>query len=336
MKGFKGVSLRLSSVFFFVVFAALSPWAEAQSSRRDEMNLAYSAMVPVAAPFWIAHDQGLFDKEGLSANLIYINSAARTLSAIFAGEVQATLISPAPIPNAYAQGADLVIIAGAVNKMTVSIMSVPEIRNPPLLRGGKLAITRFGGLFDFSATYALKKWGLQPGKDVVIIQIGDIPAIMAALESRSVQAATLQPPFTFRLRRLGYHNLMELAEAGFEYQNTAVVTTRSFIRKEPERIRKFMRAYSRAVAFYHNDKEATVRVIGKNLRGMDPMLLEESYEYFKQFIPKVPYLNRAGVETAIELAGKLTDRKIQFSDIVDEGLVRELDQQGFYKTLYRR
>jgi NitT/TauT family transport system substrate-binding protein len=322
-----------------VVLALLfiSPTKVAPAAQPEMLNLSYSALVPSGAPFWIGQDLKLFEREGLKTQLLYINAATRVMAAILAGEVHLSLSGVGALVSAYAQGSDPVAIAGAVNKINVSIFARPEIRAPEELRGKRLGITRFGGLYDFAATYALKQWGLQPGKDVVLIQIGDTPSLMSALAGSSIQAATLQPPFTIRAAQLGYRELIDLSKSGLDYQNTVVLTTKSLVRRSPDSFRKFVRAYSASLAVFHTQRDISLRVMSRYLKGLDPVILEKSYEAYRAWVPEIPYISQAGMEAAIALTpagGK--EKEIKVSDIVDESVVRELEQHGFYRALYKR
>ena len=323
-------------VFFLALSAvlALRP-STALSAQLETFNLSYSALVPSGAPFWIAHDLQLFEREGLKTQLLYINAAPRVMAAILAGEVQVSLSGVSPLVLTYAQGSDPVAVAGAVNQINVSIFARPEIGRPEDLRGKRLGITRFGGLTDFSAQYALKKWGLAPAKDVALIQIGDTSALMGAMAGNAVQAATLQPPSTILAAQLRYRELLDLSKSGLEYQNTVVLTTRSVLKRSPDTFRRFVRAYSAALAVFHLQKETALKVIARYLKEMDPVVLEKSYEVYKAWVPEIPYLNQPGMETAIALTpARGKEKEIRYGDLVDESLVRELERQGFYRDLY--
>jgi NitT/TauT family transport system substrate-binding protein len=324
------------AIVCFVVLLAARPEI-ASPAQPESFNMSYSALVPSGAPFWIGQDLKLFEREGLKTQLIYINSAARVMAAMLAGEVQIALSGVAGPVSALIQGSDPVAIAGAVNKLNVAIFVRPEIRSPQDLKGKRVGITRFGGLTDFAANYALKKWGLQPVKDVALIQIGDTSALVNALASNAIQAATLQPPFTIRAAQLGLRELVDLAKSDLEYQNTVVLTTRSLLRASPDAFRRFMRGFSGALAVFHNQRDASLKVMARYLKGLDPVILEKSYEAYKAWVPEIPYLNQAGMTTAIELTpagGK--EKLVKYGDIVDESLVRELEQQGFYRALYKK
>jgi len=176
---------------FIIAWLLIAGPKEVFSAQPEVLHASYSALVPSGAPFWIAHELGLFEKEGLQVKLVYINASPLVIASILAGEIQVSLAGVSAIVSANAQGSDVVAIAGAVNKINVSIYALPEIRKPEELTGKRMGITRFGGLYDFSANYALKKWGLQPGKDVAVVQIGDASSLMGALAGNSIQAATL-------------------------------------------------------------------------------------------------------------------------------------------------
>ena len=331
----KCFQLRVSFLLCLFTLASVQAPNPALAAQPETLKLSYSALVLSGAPFWIAQEQKLFDREGLKTELLYINSAPRVMAAVLAGEIQLALSGVSPLVSTYAQGNDPVAIAGAVNQINVAIFARPEIRVPEDLRGKRMGITRFGGLTDFSAQYALKKWGLQPGKDVAIIQIGDASAMMAALAGNAVQAATLQAPSTILASQLNYRELIDLSRSGLEYQNTVVLTTKSFVKRSPDTLRKFMRAYSAGLAVFHTQKQTSLRIIARYLKGMDPTILDKSYEAYRAWIPEIPYVNQAGMETAVALTPNL-GKEVKVSEIVDQSIVRELEQQGFYTALYKK
>jgi hypothetical protein len=137
--------------------------------------------------------------------------------------------------------------------------------------------------------------------------------------------------------QLRYRELLDLSKSGLEYQNTVVLTTRSVLKRSPDTFRRFLRAYSAELAVFHLHKETSLKVIGRYLKGMDPVILEKSYEAYKAWVPEIPYLNRQGMETAIALTpagGK--EKEIKYGDIVDERLIREFEEQGLFRELYKK
>jgi ABC-type nitrate/sulfonate/bicarbonate transport system substrate-binding protein len=107
-------------------------------------------------------------------------------------------------------------------------MTQPEIKTAEQLKGGRVAVARFGGAADFVARYALPRLGLIPGKDVTIVQTGGTPERLAALEARRVTGSTLVPPAMFTAHKKGFHLLADVAALGLAYQHQGGVTTRKF------------------------------------------------------------------------------------------------------------
>src|SRR5207247_10566382 len=74
--------------------------------------------------------------------------------------------------NSVLSGSDAALIVGGVTSLNYYLVGRPEIKTPEHLKGGSVAISRFGSSSDFIARYALSKVGLTPGKDVTIVPIG--------------------------------------------------------------------------------------------------------------------------------------------------------------------
>ena len=70
----------------------------------------------------------------------------------------------------------------------------PDIKKPEDLRGKKVAVSGFGSLGDFLERYIIKKYGLEPGRDVVMLSIGTQPDRIQALINGVVDAADLSHP----------------------------------------------------------------------------------------------------------------------------------------------
>ena len=126
-------------------------------------------------------------------------------------------------------GADIVIVASFLNTFPYSLISIPEIKKVDQLIGGKVAISRFGSATDVSVRMSLAKVGLNPDKDVTILQIGTQTARFAALQTKAVQATIITPPFTLTARKMGYNTLIDMAQMNIPFELTALLTRKSFI-----------------------------------------------------------------------------------------------------------
>src|SRR6266508_6242576 len=165
-------------------------------------NIAYTATSPYQAVLLIiAKEAGVFKKHGLDPQLILTPGGSLGFQAMMGGDVAMVMAYGSAAGTSNLAGADVVIIASFLNTFPYSLISIPEIKKVDQLVGGKVAISRFGSATDVSVRMSLAKVGLNPDKDVTILQIGTQTTRFAALQSKQVQATIITPPFTLTARK---------------------------------------------------------------------------------------------------------------------------------------
>ena len=236
-------------------------------------------------------------------------------------------------------GVDVVMIASFLNTFPYSLVSLPEIKTVEQLKGGKIAISRFGSATDLSVKMALAKLGLNAEKDVTLLQVGAQTARVVALQSKSVQATIITPPFTLTARKLGYNTLIDMAQLNIPYQLTALVTSRAIVKSQPDLVMAVMRAAAESIHFYKTQKEPSLKILSKYLQTTDREALEQTYrEVSLKVLPEKPYPTLPGIQTILdELAVKNPKLKAaRPEDFVDMSFVRKLDDEKFFDRLYKR
>ena len=123
----------------------------------------------------------------------------------------------------------------------------------------------------------LRKYGLEPDRDVKVLQMGGQPEILAGMQGGVVHGGILSSPGDFKARKAGYVLLANFAKEGMDYPTTSLVSTRTTIKKDRDSVKRFLMAYSEAVERLFRDKELGMRVIGKWTRTEDGETLESSY-----------------------------------------------------------
>ena len=136
--------------------------------------------------------------------------------------------------------------------------------------------------------YALRKLGLDPDKDVAMLQVGDFGTRLASLASGTVQGTLLLPPFTLRARELGLRPLYDLVGSGIQYPINQITTRQSFIKSQRETVKNFLKGLVAGLARFRTDREFGVKVLGQNLRETDPKILQETYDFWLKVFPKFP------------------------------------------------
>lgn len=310
---------------------------EAQPLKK--LNLSYTATSPYQAVVIIAQQAGIFRKYGLDVTLIFMAGGSLGIQAMVGGDVPITQADGSASVGASVAGVDVVMFGSFLNTFPYSLVSLPEIKSVEQLKGTKIAISRFGSATDLSVKMALAKVGLNAEKDVTLLQIGAQTARAAALQSKSVQATIITPPFTLTARKLGYNTLIDMAQLNIPYQLTALVASRAYIKTHHDIISAVIRASSEAIHFYKTQKEPSLKILSKYLQTTDREALEETYrEVSLKAVPDKPYPSLAGVQTIIdELAGKNPKLKnAKPEEFVDMTFVKQLDDEKFFDRLYKK
>jgi NitT/TauT family transport system substrate-binding protein len=205
------------------------------------VHVAFSSIAVVQSAVWITKEAGLFDKYELPADIIYVASGTTVSQAMIAGEFPFGLVGGA-IVNANLSGADFAIIGGVVNRPNFYLTAHPTIKKPADLKGKAIGITRYGSSTDFVIRYLVRRWGMDPDRDVKILQTGGQPEILASMKAGVVQAGVTGSPTDYLARMAGFVVLEDMGKIGLDYPVNSLVTTRSFTRKDPAAVKKFLMA----------------------------------------------------------------------------------------------
>ena len=177
---------------------------------------------------WAANDRGLLKKYGFETEVIAMQGGTQLAQAIIGGSIPIAVMGGAYL-TAAVRGADLVMIATHMDKFPYSLIVKPNIKRVEDLKGTKLAISRFGSSSDAGLRVALQKLGLNPDKDVTILQVGGQTERFAALKGGTVDGTVVIPPLSGAAQRLGYNALINMTELGIPYPQEGVVVSRQMI-----------------------------------------------------------------------------------------------------------
>jgi NitT/TauT family transport system substrate-binding protein len=292
------------------------------------------------APVWAANDRGLLKKYGFESEIIAMQGGTQLAQAVIGASIPIAVMGGAYL-TAAVRGADLVMIATHMDKFPYSLIVKPNIKKVEDLKGTKLAISRFGSSSDAGLRVALQKLGLNPDKDVTILQVGGQTERFAALKGGTVDGTVVIPPLSGAAQRLGYNALINMTELGIPYPQEGVVVSRQMIGSRRETIIRFLKAYIEGVKELKTDKEFAIAVMAKHLRldrKKDREALEDSFkEVVIEQMLKIPSINMEAIKVGLDLLGK--DKPARASsnprDYVDGTLMQELVKSGFTEQLYK-
>lgn len=320
----------------FVAGLILASLSSAQEKKLDKLRVGGGSAGATQMVLWFAKEANLFEKYGISAEAISIPGSSLALQAMLAGEVPIIQLGgPASVQGSLS-GADAIIVATIFRNFLFSIFSRPGIDRMEDLKGKVFGTTRFGTLSDFASRFALEKYGLNPERDITMVQTGGQPETVAALVTGRIQAAALSPPANIRARQSGLRELLDLSKLEADFHVNGVVTTRRYLKTHEDVVRRFLKAYIEAGALAKKDKPFAIKVMAKYFRSDDRQMLEESYqETVKESLSLPPYPAMKGISTILRYIER-TNPKAKLAkpeDFADSRLVKELDQSGFIKSL---
>jgi len=320
----------------FALLLSISGSAPAQA-QLTKLSVGYSAISGDALPAWIAKDAGIFEKNGLDVQLVFFTGGTTAVMALVSTDTPIAQLAGAAVINSVMAGSDAALVVGGVTSLNYYLLGRPEIKTAEQLRGGSVAISRFGSSSDFIARYALQKVGLTPGKDVTIVQIGSTTARVDAALTGRVQATVVNPPASIIAQKRGMTVLADLPKLGLVYQHTSVATTRKYIREHPEIVRRYVKSQVDAVHRIYTDKEASLRALARFIgRTVERDVLEKTWENLlsESVLPRKQYPSLEGIKTI--LATELKGKPGKPEDFVDSSFIRELDQSGYIDGLYKK
>jgi NitT/TauT family transport system substrate-binding protein len=327
---------------FWILAALLSIghfflWSHARA--QEKVRLAHSALESSNGVWYLAQDRGFYKKHGLDADLLFIPSTTTSVSSLVAGDVQVANASGGGVASAVVAGADLVMVACYLNSLPYELVVNESIKSPEDLKGKSIGISRVGSASDVAARALIRGLGLEPDKQVPIMQVGG-PAERAASFRGGRIAGFPSPPGIIHLTKgIPYKILISTADfqKRFEFPYICATTTKSYLARQREIVKKVIMAHIEAMQFFKTRKEETKKIIAKYSRINNEDYLEAAYAASAKLYDVVPLVTRPGTEIQIkEATSRKPGAQLRFEDMVDESIVRELEKSGFIDKVYKQ
>lgn len=307
--------------------------------RLPKIRAAYTSISIQMTPLYLMKELDLPRRQGLDVEMLYVPVSSRAIQAALAGEIQFLTSGGVANINANVAGADFVGLTATLNTFIFKVLSQPDLKEVSALKGKKVGISRLGGASDFSARYALERWGLAPDRDVAIIQVGGEPEELLALQGKTIDAAVISEPFATLAARSGFNLLYDLSRFEVPYTLHGIGTRKSFIRDHRDVVIRFMKAYLEGIYLFKTNRELALNTLKKYTRLGDISVMQSAYdEYTQRLIRNVPYPDPEGIQTILDQLAKSRPQTkgLNPNDFIDPTILKEIEQSGFVKRLYGR
>jgi NitT/TauT family transport system substrate-binding protein len=247
---------------------------------QERVTLSYSSVEAPNANWFIAHDRRLYQKYGVDAESIFIPSSSTVINAIIGGSVKLGNGTGGAIANAAVAGANLVAVGSFINTLPYELIVQESIKSAADLKGKTIGIARIGSASDVAARVLLKGLGLDPDKDVAIIQGGG--GRIAGFPS---------PPGVIHLAKgIPHRVLITTAELPkrLPFPYVCVTTTKSYLASNRETVKRILMALIEATHFFKTRKEESKRLLAKYSKQNSEAFLEGSYLGNEPIYERVP------------------------------------------------
>jgi NitT/TauT family transport system substrate-binding protein len=271
--------------------------ANAQELRRILYGTTAS---PSHLPVWVAKDAGLFEKNGLNVEPVQIRGGSLITLAIITGNLPFSGAGAESVVAARASGGDVVLLACPVDADPVYLITRPEIKSAHELKGQASAVTRYGSTTHFYLRAALKHVGLNPERDMTILQMGAGPEIVIALDRGVIAAAALTTRYAVPFLRRGWPVLVDLSNTDLVYPSSCVTSSRAYIRAEPKTTHDFLRAYVAGIRLIKKNLAFAEKSFAKWMREKDPEITRKTVESYAHLFKTAPFVPDKGIENVIQ------------------------------------
>jgi NitT/TauT family transport system substrate-binding protein len=320
-------------VSFLIIAFFLSSFYSGFASAQT-LKIPYVSISGFQAPLYLGERAGLFKKNQLEAQLIYMPGGSLIVQTLLSGEVGIASLAPPSAVAAWLKGAELALVAGGIERALNVLMVNPKIKKPDDLKGKRVAISRFGSLSDVSLRDALAFYKLKANQDVQVAQLGGLGERMTALTSGAVDGAILNIDQVFQAEKLGFQVLIDLRKLPLTYSTQGIVVSRDFLRAQRSMVKRFLKVYIEGIKIFKTDKEFSMDTLGRYIKTTDRDILSKTYDVYREAWESVPRVRREGIQQALDSIPEARETKANLDALIDNSLINELEKEGFLKQLY--
>ena len=288
-------------------------------------------------PLWLPLEAGIFAKHGLDVTFDFAQGTLAT-QAMVNGQYEVGNVSGSAVVASVLQGVDMKMVAAITTKSLYALIASRDVSTVADLRGKAFGISKLGDSSDTATRLILRKLGLDPERDVTILQVGNSPERYAALVAGGIQAAIADPMDVVRAERDGFTVLADQEALGIEYAGTTIAIRAPYLQEQPAVVRQFLLAVVEGIHYYKTHPDDAVAVGGKYLQSDDTEAMRSAVQVFSRVLmPDKPFITESSMRPIMaEVAQSMPAASdAPLARFVDNNLLEELDRSGALDALLR-
>jgi NitT/TauT family transport system substrate-binding protein len=313
---------RIFAVIVFVLVFGFAPGA--RGAELTPINFVSSGSGGIVEVIRFSHKQGFFKKQGLDMTMIYVPSGVLAAQTVVSGSALVANNSVSDILNAIAAGAPLKILTVNIDGFQHLFVARPGISSPKDMKGKKVAVSRYGAFSDIETRFLIRQWGMDPDKDVQILQIGNSGARSAALMSGGVDGAVVTPAFVPIARNAGLNVIFDLSTIKTKFANIGLMAHERLIREQPKLVRATVAGLVQGIRYWKTNPDAAKAYL-KQIHKLSSADIDTIYEEGSKHVRATPTPDIEGIQTAWESVPDLKARgPVDFRKFVEPRFIEEV------------
>lgn len=320
------------------ILAFLQGWAigaeVAGKPEKTDVIVTYVQPSGVFTPVYVAYEAGLFKKHGLNARLQLVNPQV-SAQAVISGEAD-FYTEGSDLINARLQGGPVKYFGATLQQFVFQMWAAKEINGIQQLRGKTYAATTPRAALDIATRESLKKHGLIPDKDVKIMYVQSIPAVLSSITSGKTSGGTLSAPNNLKARDAGMNMVADIGKLNIPGLQMAYGATESYIKNNPNTIYAFLKAIAEAIVISRKDSVLTKKAIAKYTKTDDAQLIDETYNQYASYWTMNLAVQREAIQAGL---GYLDEKDFPLAknadarEFFDNSFVDRLERSGFFSSI---
>lgn len=311
------------TLFWFGVLISVAAW-RVPLNAQEKVRIAPSSPGLAAWPVQFAAKEGFFAREGLGAEIIVMRTNTG-VAALVTGSIDFTTAGGSAM-RAAVNGAPLKMVLNVTKKSDLWIVAQKNIQRVEDLRGKMIGVGGNWGTQFYIVLEALKHYGAD--KDVQLVSTGDVANGFLSLQQGSMPAVALTPPYSILAQRQGFRDLVRTAEIVGVSPTTGLITTKEKLEREPQKIRRALRAVTKAVDYARARRPELVQFIMRQYK-MEKEMAESIYDAIMETLNPTLWLADQEIQIELNRIAEQTKTKLTTkpADVADFAMVKQIAQE---------
>ena len=333
--------MKRNTLTFFLAFLFFVSAFDFSAQAATKISFPFTPISAASLPWWVAKESHYYEKHGLDVDMIYVGASPVIIQAMLGGQAGVGAGGGPPLVANVLQGGDIVQVATTIPYAIQSLIVKPDIRTPADLAGKKVGISRLGAIPHYTLQAIIKLYNVQ---GINVVQTGTTTQAITSLSQGLVDGIITSAPFTFRLMKDGYRELVspkDFKKAGVEFLIQGLVARKSFAVKNRDVVIGMIKATMEGVRQMFANEKQTKAVLAKYTRQTDPDILDQTYRFALEVFIKDPTVTAASIQPIVQQSAQfnLVDAKLANSTPMtayyDNSYVEELKRSGWLAELWK-